>query len=241
MAEWANAHLEAGARFRKATVVAWFKKHYPKIKSNTVTMHVDGMSVNNRNRRHHANIKPGSGHDLFLKLGRDEYRLWDKENDPPARYKPDIEADEDGSDIDEVTNELDEEPQADKKFAYEKDLQAYLSRNLSALENGLVLYEEEGMDGIEFDAGGRYIDLLAVDKSGAFVVIELKVGRGYDRVIGQLLRYQSWIKRNMDADRPVRGIIVASEISEDLRLATADIPNVELVEYEIFFSLSRVQ
>jgi RecB family endonuclease NucS len=41
---------------------------------------------------------------------------------------------------------------------------------------------------LEFPAGDRYIDILAVDAQGSFVVIELKVSRGYDRVIGQLLR-----------------------------------------------------
>jgi RecB family endonuclease NucS len=40
---------------------------------------------------------------------------------------------------------------------------------------------------LEFSAGDRYIDILAVDAQGSFVVIELKVSRGYDRVIGQLL------------------------------------------------------
>jgi len=240
MAEWAAVHLDTGKWFQKAAVIAWFKQHYPKIKSNTVAMHVDGMSVNNRNRRHHANIRPGSGHDLFLKLDRDNYRLWDKENDPPARYKPDIEAEEDGIVTESVENELQERSESDKTFAYEKDLQSYLSRNLTALEPGLTLFQDEGLDGIEFDAGGRYIDILAIDKSGAFVVIELKVGRGYDRVIGQLLRYRSWIKQNMETDKPVRGVIIASDISDDLKLATADIPDIELVEYEISFALSRV-
>lgn len=241
MTEWAAQHLKPGQRFQKAGVIGWFKQRYPKIKSNTVTMHIDGMSVNNRNRRHHANIKPGSGHDLFLKLDRDDYRLWDKENDPPARYKPDIEAQEDGASVDLIENELEESQQSDKTFAYEKDLQSYLSRNLSSLELGLTLYEEEGLNGVEFDAGGRFIDILAVDKGGAFVVIELKVGRGYDRVIGQLLRYRSWVKQNMETDRPVRGVIIAHDISSDLKLATADIPNIELVEYEISFGLKHVQ
>jgi len=97
------------------------------------------------------------------------------------------------------------------------------------------------LNGVEFDAGGRFIDILAVDKGGAFVVIELKVGRGYDRVIGQLLRYRSWVKQNMETDRPVRGVIIAHDISSDLKLATADIPNIELVEYEISFGLKHVQ
>lgn len=59
MSEWAAANLKQGQRFTKKEAVRWFSMNYPKIKSNTVAMHVDGMSVNNRNRRHHANVKPG--------------------------------------------------------------------------------------------------------------------------------------------------------------------------------------
>ena len=100
---------------------------------------------------------------------------------------------------------------------------------------------EEGLTGIEFDVGGRRIDILAVDKEGALVVIELKVSKGYDRVIGHLLRYMGWVRRNMDADKPVRGVIIASKITDDLLLATSAIPKVKLVEYELSFSLRAVK
>ena len=75
---------------------------------------------------------------------------------------------------------------------------------------------------------------------GAFVVIELKVSRGYDRVIGQLLRYMAWVKNNLADNAPVRGIIVASDISNDLKLAASLIPDAKLVEYEISFSLRPI-
>ena len=52
--------------------------------------------------------------------------------------------------------------------------------------------------------------ILAVDKQSAYVVIELKVSRGYDRTIGQLLRYMAWVKKNMETPKPVRGFIVAN-------------------------------
>ena len=50
-----------------------------------------------------------------------------------------------------------------------------------------------------------------------------------------------WIKENIAGDVPVRGIVVASEVSEDLILATSSIENIRLVEYEISFSLKSVQ
>jgi RecB family endonuclease NucS len=81
---------------------------------------------------------------------------------------------------------------------------------------------------------------LAVDKNGGYVVVELKVSRGYDRVIGQLLRYMGWVQQNMETVRPVRGIIVANEITADLKLAASRMPDVRLIEYRLSFELKPV-
>jgi endonuclease len=62
-----------------------------KIKSTTVNMHIEGMSVNNPTRKYHPNIKPGSGHDLFYKLGPNQFRLWVPDTDPAPRYREDFE------------------------------------------------------------------------------------------------------------------------------------------------------
>jgi RecB family endonuclease NucS len=113
-------------------------------------------------------------------------------------------------------------------------------KNLGLIEPGLKLYEEEGISGIEFPVGGRFIDILAVDKDGRYVVFELKVSRGYDRVGGQILRYMSWIDQNMESLKPARGIIVANEMTEDLKLAAGRIPDVRLIEYQISFKLNAV-
>jgi endonuclease len=96
------------------------------------------------------------------------------------------------------------------------------------------------MNAVEFPAGGRFIDILAVDKAGHYVVVELKVSRGYDRVVGQLLRYMAWVEKNMEPSQPVRGVIVANEITTDLRLASSRDPGIKLVEYEISFKLRPV-
>jgi RecB family endonuclease NucS len=81
---------------------------------------------------------------------------------------------------------------------------------------------------------------LAVDKDGRYVVVELKVSRGYDRVVGQILRYMSWVEQNMDAPQKARGVIVANEITTDLKLAASRIPGIRLIEYEISFKLRPV-
>jgi hypothetical protein len=241
MVDWAKEHLTPGQAFNKAAAVRWFADHYPKIKSNTVRMHVEGMSVNNPNRKHHPSIKGGSGHDLFYKLGPDQYRLWVADSDPPPRYKDDFERPGTISDGEEVA-EPEGEPTAEaaRAFAFEKDLENYLVKNLGIIEPGLHLYEEEGITGVQFPVGGRRIDILAIDKDGRYVVIELKLTRGYDRVVGQLLRYMGWVEQNMETTKPVRGIIVANEITSDLKLACSRIQDVRLIEYEISFKLRPV-
>jgi endonuclease len=86
-------------------------------------------------------------------------------------------------------------------------------------------------------------------KDGAFVEKEpwcrrslprWKVSRGYDRVVGQLLRYMTWVEQNMETSQPVRGVIVANEITADLKLACSRIPEVRLIEYEIAFKLRPI-
>jgi endonuclease len=61
------------------------------------------------------------------------------------------------------------------------------------------------------------------------------------RVIGQLLRYMAWIERNhAEPQRKVRGVIIARELSEDLRLAASKIADVALFEYELSVSLKKI-
>ena len=239
MADWAKQHLTPGQTFKKSDAVQWFAEHYGKIKRNTINIHIDVMSVNNLNRKHHPSIKPGSGHDLFYKLGPDQFRPWVPDSDPAPLYTEDIEKQVLG-DAENPTEEDEPSVEAEQEFAAERDLQNYLVKNLGVIEPALQLYEEEGITGVEFPVGGQFIDILAIDKEDRYVVIELKVSRGYDRVVGQLLRYMGWVEKNMETSQPVRGIIVANEITTDLKLATSRVPDIRLIEYEISFKLRPV-
>jgi len=98
------------------------------------------------------------------------------------------------------------------------------------------------INGIEFPAGGRFVYILAVDLNGTYVTIELKVSRGYDRAVGQLRRYMGWIAENhADSGKAVRGMIVASEIGQDLVLACSGLSDVELFEYEMSVSVKKIE
>jgi hypothetical protein len=220
-----------GDVFTKNSAIEWFGKHYPNIKEGTILAHLVRFSTNAPSRLHHS-IR--SDEDLLFQIDRGSFRLFDRTSDPAPIHPGDIVPPpiiEPGPDGGVGPNE----------FAYESDLRDFLAKNLSLIEPGLTLYENEGIKGIEFPVGGRYIDILAVDSHGGFVVIELKVSKGYDRVIGQLLRYMAWIEKHQaETGQAVRGIIAAREISEDLKLACSYLPGVVLYEYELSVTLRKV-
>lgn len=124
-------------------------------------------------------------------------------------------------------------------FAYEADLRDYLSDNLQLIEPGLQLWNRERAIEFPVDDSGRRIDILAKDASGLPVVIELKVSRGHERTIGQSLYYRGRMKELLSVER-ARIIIVAREISDELRVAVRDLPDVGLFEYRLSMTLRRV-
>lgn len=138
-------------------------------------------------------------------------------------------------------NESDDTSIEETAFAYEDDLQNFLLKNLTKIEKGLTLYSDEnGISGEQFVIPGtsRRIDILAKDENNQFVVIELKVSRGHERVIGQILYYQSKIREIFNVDK-VRGVIVAKELSEELISACKYLSDIELFEYQLSFSINK--
>lgn len=220
--------------------IAWFAERYPKVRPGTVAAHLLKFATNEQTRLHY-NHRPTED-DLLFKIAPGRFRRFDPATDPApiteqrTRRSP--------GPIVPPPDDVDDEDSGSgtEEFAYERDLRNYLSKNLSRLEPGLRLYEDEGINGIEFPVGGRYIDILAVSAEGEYVVIELKVSRGYDRVIGQLLRYMAWIEKNQaEPGQRVRGMIVAREISHDLLLACSRLSDVTLFEYDLQVQVRAVQ
>lgn len=171
--------------------------------------------------------------------------MYEHGKDPaPIRelVKGDVAREEELGEVHEETDSADA-PVGSSEFLLERDLQRYLAENLECIEPGLRLHEDDGIRGIEFEAGGgRRIDILAIDKNGAFVVLELKVSKGYDRVVGQLLRYVNWVRQNLaEPGQHVRGMIICRAMSEDLRLACASIHDVELFEYQFSVAVTKVR
>ncbi len=239
----AGLGLKPGQVFTTARAIEWFAQHYPRLKPGSIRAHLVQASTNDRSRLHHSATNETD--DLIFKLGSGQFRLYEPGKDPSPIHElveGDVARQQELGD-----EEIDESAGADAapgstQFALEQDLQRYLADNLAIIEPGLVLFEDEDIRGLEYPAGGgRRIDILAVDKAGAFVVLELKVEKGYDRVVGQLLRYMNWVRKELaEPGQRVRGIIVSRTMTEDLRLACMSIPDVELFEYQLSVTVSRV-
>jgi hypothetical protein len=122
------------------------------------------------------------------------------------------------------------------EFALEAHLRDFLAKNLERIETGLRLYASEERNGVEFPVDGGRIDLLAVDRNGKFVVIELKLSQGRNKTLGQLLYYMGWVDRHL-GEGPCRGFIIASDITEELSIAVARVPGVRLANYRMSFAV----
>jgi hypothetical protein len=233
-----NLGLTTGQIFTKSDAIAWFKTHYPLVKQGTIAAHLIRLSTNNRNRLHYNSRNDGSD-DLFFQIDPSHFRLYQSQTDPT----PITDSTPSESSLPPQTLEEDQGGN-ESKFRYEDDLRDYLAINLHLIEPGLRLYSDEDgeVTGVEYPVGGRFVDILAVDATGGYVVLELKVSRGYDRAVGQLLRYMTWIEQNYaeEGKKKVRGIIVARKISDDIRLACARIADVQLFEYSLSVALTPI-
>jgi len=200
-------------------------------------------STNDRSRLHHPATNESD--DLLFKVASGQFRRYMLGTDPAPIHElveGDVAREEAIASESEEDEGSTEALPGSSQFALEKDLQRYLADNLGCIEAGLTLFEDEDIKGLEYPAGGgRRIDILAIDKAGGFVVLELKVEKGYDRVVGQLLRYMNWVRKELaEPGQRVRGIIVCRTMSEDLRLACESIKDVELFEYKLSVTVSRV-
>lgn len=198
------------------------------------------MSTNHRGRLHHSLRSDGSD-DLLFKIDSNCYRLYEPDSDPPPiGTKTSNTQGQSPSKVGD-SSRICAPAKHRNEFAYEQDLRNYLANNLSLLEAGLSLFIDGNIRGVEYPVGKRRVDLLAQDSSNNYVVIELKVSRGYDRTVGQLLRYMNWIRKHRaNNGQAVRGMIIARNIDDDLRLACEGLEGVQLFEYDLAVTVTRV-
>jgi hypothetical protein len=164
-------------------------------KQSTIYLHLNFFSVNNPRRKYHPSTE---GKCFLFWDGKDGFRKWIPEQDGAWELRDgqlvrigvdgqEVPAEErlkaDATSEDQAVNEL-------ASLSIERDLEDWLVHNLELLEAGLTLYRDGDIDGRQLDAGEvGIIDLLALDKRGDFVVLELKAGKASDSVCGQILGY----------------------------------------------------
>jgi hypothetical protein len=142
--------------------------------------------------------------------------------------------------VDPLDNSLEDELFEDRSFAAESDLRDFLAKNLSLIEQGLTLAHHDGRVGIEYPIAGGRIDILAKDINSQYVVIELKLSRGREKALGQILYYMGWVDKYLD-NPPCRGVIIARDIPEELILAVARVQGVPLFQYQLNVTLNQVR
>lgn len=95
----------------------------------------------------------------------------------------------------------------------ELDIEKQIISNPEILEEGLTLI------GGQYSTSAGSIDILFKDKNEDFVVVELKREKGNYKVVGQILKYLTWVEENLAQNKKVRGIIVVKKSNKDLEYA----------------------
>ncbi len=110
-------------------------------------------------------------------------------------------------------------------FGLEADLQKALRKHITQLEAGLEVIDNE----LEHRVKSGFIDILAKDSQGRYVIIELYTGIAGNDVVSKILKYMVDIaEAEGQLFEQVRGIIVASDFDEWVRIASQGIPNLDL-------------
>ena len=139
--------------------------------------------------------------------------------------------------------ETEPEVEDPSEFALEKYLEDFIVSNFDTIfKRRLRVFEDAaGNDGQQYATDIGSIDILAIEEmTKAFVVIELKKGRPSDRVVGQILRYMGWVKRNLcENGQTVRGLVICREHDPKLTYALEMTNNIDVRYYNVSFKLKK--
>jgi RecB family endonuclease NucS len=230
-----------GGKTTNVEVRDWILEHYPGTNTNTIQCQIIVCTVNHDSRIHYPENnkpRPATGqYDFLFRSGKGKLELFDE----AAHGAWKIAEDEDGRLTVSACDEPPDDDSAGNAFAAEAHLRDYLAQHLGEVEEGLELFVDDAeVSGVEYPTPIGRIDILAVDKQGGFVVIELKVKQGPDAVAGQVLRYKNWVRCHLAHGKAVRGIIIAQHISDKVRYAIANDPEISAREYQLHLTFSNV-
>lgn len=128
-------------------------------------------------------------------------------------------------------------------FALEEHLEDFLVKNWPHTEFGkdYDIYEEDGEKGQQYQTDTGPLDILAVSRDKKhLLVVELKKGRASDSVVGQALRYMSYVQEELaEEGQTVLGAIVAHEDDARIRRALTMTPSISFYRYQVSFKLVK--
>ncbi len=130
-------------------------------------------------------------------------------------------------------------------FALEKHLEDFLVENWAQTELGKEydIYQEDGEPvGQQYQTDTGPLDILAISKDKKrLLVVELKKGRASDAVVGQTLRYMSYVQEELsEQGQTVQGAIIAHADDQRIRRALAMTSNIVFYRYQVSFKLMMV-
>jgi len=210
----------AGGRLSRREIKDYIESHHAnEWEPSTLTAHMYACAVNNPKAYiHHKNAQ----RFLFRKPD-DTFELYDEQVHGPNVWAPlDVTTDNDADDEAEQLLEA--------SISLERDLEAHLVRDLGSIEPGLTFVDRQVSNDV-----GR-VDVVAKDRDGTTVILELKVGEASDAAIGQIARYLGWYGRQ----GKVRGILIAADFPEQIKYAASAIPNLELRRFQVRFQFETV-
>lgn len=238
-----------GGKASYSEIKHFINSKWSSVNEGTINAQLLSLTVNQPSRIHYPeNNKPRitngtSQYDILYSVGRgkvvsynpEEHGIWEiyANSFDSLAIRQIIE--------ESVTEDPFEEQINTFLFPIEAHLRDFLIKNLATVKNKKlkIFIDETGRDGKEYPTEVGPIDILTVDDDGNFIVFELKLSRGADRAIGQLLRYMGWIKQNLAKGKNVEGIIVANKMDKKIKYAVQATTNIKLYEYEMNFKLSE--
>ena len=122
----------------------------------------------------------------------------------------------------------------------ERHVHECINRQLDALEPGLSEHVgRDGTRGVELAIPLGVIDILAKNRVGDLVVVKIAVNDKPEDLVSNMLAQIAWVRQHLAGTRPVRGILVALTVPEDLRLAISEVPAIQIREFELQANLRR--
>lgn len=240
--------LDKDTSYKEIKEYIWHK--HGDVKERTINCQIIICSVNQKSRIYYPpNRKPracDSKYDFLYSLGNGRVTLYD----PGQHGQWGIVADGEEvtvARIDPIDNEPQEIKQQPAPNMSERSgadrvahLRSFVAHNLNLFDGGWALSAEMiQADGQAMSTESGLIDVLAVDPTGAYIVIQ--VAENADPyTLTRLLACMGWIEAKLAQGKPTRGIIVSTRADEAVTRAMTVLSAVDCYQVQMSIDLKKV-